>query len=187
MRATGWTSHAEPAVPEDAVGFERSSADLWSRLVGQHARPTAITRNVLQPTWVLLVVWLSHAPLSLAINAISAKSSPTPTAYLAPMSPARGEPVTPLGWESHCLPPGLCELCCGSTAKPGQPPCARAALSSHGLDWLGCAIAWRSAGMHRLSPWWARTSEDMASAGGGAFSKPFLVEVRRSLPCPRLA
>ena len=27
----------------------------------------------------------------------------------------------------------------------------------------------------------------MASAGGGAFSKPFLVEVRRSLPCPRLA
>ena len=111
MRATGWTSHAEPAVPEDAVGFERSSADLWSRLVGQHARPTAITRNVLQPTWVLLVVWLSHAPESLAINGISAKLSPTPTAYLAPMSPARGEPVTPLGWESHCLPPGLCELC----------------------------------------------------------------------------
>ena len=27
----------------------------------------------------------------------------------------------------------------------------------------------------------------MGSAGGGAFSKRFLVEVRRSLPCPRLA
>jgi len=69
-------------------------------------------------------------------------------------------------------------------AKPGQPPCARAALSSHGLDWLGCAIAWRSAGMHRLSPWWARTSEDMASAGGGAFSKPFLVESCPVAPAP---